>query len=323
MKGSVLNLSLILVLLLNICSCSRSDKKSSAKWQDTVTTGVIPISCDQCFQPIIQAEIDVFESLYPIAGIVPIYTDEVEAIQLLLEDSVSLAVTARPLTEGEKAIITNKKMVVRDFKIAVDAIALIVNKENSESIIGVPNIKKILTGEITEWKQLNPRSKLGKIEVMFDNPNSSTVRYAIDSICRGEELSKNLYAQKSNKEVIEMVAKVPGALGIIGANWINNDNDSTNLSFNEKIKVLSVGRYANPDRYNSFEPYQAHIALGNYPMTRNVYILLSDPKTGLSTGFTSFVTSDRGQRIILKSGILPAASGASIRIVNVNDKYPY
>ena len=308
----------LITVLLTIASCSRAPK--STKWQDTITTGVIPIACDQCFQPVIQAEIDVFESLYPMAGIVPIYTDEVEAIQLLINDSVRLAVTTRGLTEGEKNAFTNRNMIVRELKIAVDAIALIVNQENTESIIGMPAIKKILTGEITEWKQLNPKSKLGKIDVMFDNPNSSTVRYAIDSICGGQELSKNLYAQKNNREVFEIVSQVPGALGIIGVNWISNENDSTNLSFNDKIKVLAVGKYANPDRYNSFEPYQAYIALGNYPMTRNVYILLSDPKSGLSSGFASFVTSDRGQRIILKSGILPATQ--PINIVNVSDKYP-
>jgi phosphate transport system substrate-binding protein len=211
-------------------------------------------------------------------------------------------------------------MVVRELRIAIDAVALIVNTENEESIIGIPTLKRILTGEITEWRELNPRSNLGKIDVIFDNPNSSTVRFAIDSICGGQELSGNLYAQKNNMEVIEKVAEIPGALGIIGVNWISNDNDSTNMSFSEKIKVLAVGRYANPDRFNSFEPFQAFIALRQYPMTRNVYILLSDPRNGLSSGFASFIASDRGQRIILKSGLVPATM--PINIINVHDRNP-
>jgi len=311
----------LISIVLVVSSCNKTPK--STKWQDTTTTGVIPITCDQCFQPIIQSEINVFESLYPMAGIVPIYTDEVEAIQLLMKDSVRLAVTSRGLTDGERAAFTNKKMFVRELEIAIDAIALIVNKENEESIIGIPTIKKILTGEITEWKQLNPKSKLKKIDVIFDNPNSSTIRYAIDSICSGQELSTSLYAQKNNLEVIEMVSKVPGALGIIGVNWISNENDSTQLSFNDKIKVLAVSRFASPDEFNSFQPFQYQIALGKYPMMRSVYILLSDPKSGLSTGFASFVTSDRGQRIILKSGLVPTRGHLRIREVSINDNYPY
>ena len=319
MKRLFLLIPLIIVLVF--VSCNKTPK--SAKWQDTPTTGTIPIACDQCFEPVIQSQIAVFESRYIAASIFPIYTDEVEAIQLLLKDSVRLAVSSRGLTEEEKAVFTDRKMFVRELKIAIDAVALIVNKENEESIIGIPILKKILTGEITEWKQLNPKSKLGKIDVIFDNPNSSTVRYAIDSICGGEGLSEKLYAQKNNLEVLEMVSKVPGALGIIGINWISNENDSTQLSFNDKIKVLAVSPYASPDGYNSFKPFQYQIVLGKYPMTRDVYILLSDPRTGLSTGFASFITGDIGQRIILKSGLVPATGYIRIREVSVSDNYPF
>jgi phosphate transport system substrate-binding protein len=302
---------------MSFSSCKKKNK--DGKWLDTTTTGIIPIACDECFLPIIRAEIDVFESIYKSANILPIYTNEVEAIDLLMKDSVRLAVVSRDLSEKEKAAFLVKKMQVRARKIAVDAIALIVNKENQDTIIGVPVIKKILTGEITEWNQIYPGSKLGKIDVMFDNPNSSTVRYAIDSICYGEPLSDKLYAQKTNMDVVEMVAKLPNALGIIGVNWISNENDTTNMSFSQKIKVMAVSPKEEANYENSFQPYQAYIALNDYPLTRDVFILLSDPRSGLSTGFTSFVMSDRGQRIILKSGILPAVQ--PIRLVSIKDEY--
>jgi len=321
MKRLFLFLSLIAILLV-VASCSNNSNKGpkSTKWRDTLTSGAIYIASDQCFEPVIQAQVAVFESQYLEAGIVPIFTGEMETIRLLMDDSVRLAVVSRELTEREKAVFTSKNMVVRELKIATDAIALIVNKSNEESMIGMPTLKKILTGEITEWKQINPKSKLGKIDVIFDNPNSGTVRYAIDSITGGQGLSDKLYAQENNLQAIEMVSKIPGALGIIGVNWISNENDSTNLSFNDKIKVLAVSRYASPDQYNSYLPFQAYVVYSNYPMIRSVYILLSDPKNGLSTGFASFVTSDRGQRIILKSGLVPATM--PINIVNVHDRYP-
>jgi len=310
----------ILACILLVTSFSACKKKNkNEKWSDTTTTGIVPISCDECFLPIIRAEIDVFESIYQYANILPIYTNEVEAIDLLMQDSVRLAVVSRELYENEKAAIQAKKMQVRARKIAVDAIAIIVNKENQDTIIGVPTLKKILTGEITDWSQIYPKSKLGKIDVMFDNPNSSTVRYAIDSICRGDKLSDKLYAQKTNLDVVEMVSKYPNSLGIIGANWISNENDTTNMSFSSKITVMAVSPYEEADRYNSVQPYQAYIANGDYPLTRDVLMLLSDPKSGLSTGFASFVMSDRGQRVIKKSGILPAT--VPIMLVSIKDEH--
>ena len=75
---------------------------------------------------------------------------------------------------------------------------------------------------------------------------------------------------------------------------------------------MAVSRADSATVENSFKPYQA------YPLTRNVYILLNDPKSGLPSGLSSFLTDFRGQRIILKSGLVPAT--AAVRIVNVQDE---
>ena len=90
--------------LIGICilgilaACNRKPKDGLT---DTYTSGVIAIAADESFQPIVQEEIDVFEGVYPLAGIVPRYTTEVEAINLLLKDSVRLAIATRTLTEEE------------------------------------------------------------------------------------------------------------------------------------------------------------------------------------------------------------------------------
>ena len=308
-------LSLLGVLLLS--SCRNNAPKD--RYTDTLTTGVVGISADESFRPIVQQEIDVFENKFPKAGIVPFFVSEVDAINLLLRDSVRLAIATRKLTEREKEYLKSRKFFAKETKIATDGIAVIVNNRNADSLISVSDLQKIMTGKITNWKELNPNSTLGELKLVFDNPNSSTVRYAIDSICRGEQLSSNLYAQKDNPAVIDFVAQTPGAIGIIGAAWIGNKNDSTRLSFTEDVRVMSVSREKVATPYNSYKPYQAYLALGDYPLTRDVYILLTDPRTGLSSGFTTFVASDIGQRIILRSGIVPATQ--HIRIVNVRDNF--
>jgi len=313
-KGQII-LSLLGILLLFSCRNTPTDPRHT----DTISTGVIGISVDESFQPIVQQQIDVFESRFPMAGIVPFYVSEVEAINLLLSDSVRLAIATRTLTEQEKEYLKSRKFFAREIKIATDGIAVIVNHRNADSLISVSDLRRIMTGKITDWKELNPNSTLGELMLVFDNPNSSTVRFAIDSICRGEPLSPNLYAQKDNPAVIDFVAKTPRAIGIIGAAWIGNENDTTRLSFREDIRVMRVSREEIATPSNSYKPYQAFLALGNYPLTRNVYILLTDPRNGLATGFTSFVTSDIGQRIILKTGIVPATQ--NVRIVNIKDDF--
>jgi phosphate transport system substrate-binding protein len=298
---------------------SCTDKKKG-KWQDDITSGLIHIASDEAFEPIIQTELEVFESIYPSAGIIPIYTTEKEAVDLLYADSVRLCIISRKLTASEKKKFADNKYFPVEWKIATDAVALIVHKSNPDSMLSVKDIEQILTGKVSKWNQLNPKNPLkGDINVVFDNTDSGCLRYMMDSVCKGAALSSNLFAQKKHAEVIDYVSKSPHALGIIGVNWVGNAADSTNMSFNEQVSVVAVSKLDFADGFNSYKPYQAYIATGDYPLRRSVYAVLNDPRGGLSSGFTSFLCSQRGQYIILKSGLVPETQ--PIRIIQTTKEF--
>lgn len=298
-----------------LASCQHKPKDGRT---DTFNSGVVSITADESFEPIIQEEIDVFEGLTPGASIVPIYTTEVEAIDLLLKDSVRLAIATRTFTPKELESFHARKFLPRSIKFATDGLALIVNKANPDTLISVQDFRRILTGEVQQWKEIYPKSKLQDINLVFDNKNSSTVRYAIDSVCGGKPLnSKNVYALNNNKQVIDFVAKTPDAIGVVGVNWLTNHSDSTHLTFRKEVNIMSVSRDSEARIDNSYKPFQAYLLLGQYPLARNIYILLNDPRNGLSWGFSNFLTLDRGQRIILKAGLVPATQ--PIRVIDVQD----
>jgi len=306
---------LICCISLVFFSCK---EKGKPRFTDTYTTGVISIAVDENFRPIIQEELDVFESIYTKSGIVPVFTDEVDAINRLLKDSVRFAIATRTLSDNEKKSMNSRKLFPREIKLAVDGIALILHPSNKDTIISVESLRKIFSGEAKNWKDIFPKSSLGKFTVVFDNPNSSSIRYAIDSICKGTTLSKELNAQKTNLEVINFVSHTPNAIGIIGVNWLGNKKDTTNLTFKNNVRVMSVSNNDPATPYNSYKPYQAYLFYGNYPLARSVYIILNDPRSALPSGLATFMTSDRGQRIILKSGLVPATQ--PVRVVNVKDQ---
>ena len=174
------------------------------------TNGYVYLRCDcnccgRSFQPIVQEEIDVFEGLFPLAGIVPRYVTEVDAVNLLLKDSLRLAITSRRLTPEEMNSFNSRKFFPQEIKIATDGLALITHLGNPDSLISVKDIRRILTGDAKQWKDIYPASRLGDISLVFDNKNSSTVRFAVDSICKGVPLSSQLKALKTNREVIDYV----------------------------------------------------------------------------------------------------------------------
>ena len=269
------------------------------------------------------AEIKSFEANSNYSAIIsPIYSSENEVIRLLTEDSVRLILTTRDLNVLEQKTVEEKQMFIRKFLIAFEGIALIINKANPDSLIGLPTIKKILTGEITEWSQINPESPLGTIRVIFDSNRSGILRYMVDSVAKRESLSPNLYAMNNSDELIEKVCSLPNAIGIVGYNVINNETYWKTSGLREKLMLMRVGKDEKVNLQNTYLPFPGDIKNEDYPLWRPIYVLLSDPKSGLSSGFSIFLAHDIGQLVILKSGLFPAVSAPHIRSVNFVDAYP-
>jgi phosphate transport system substrate-binding protein len=124
---------------------------------------------------------------------------------------------------------------------------------------------------------------------------------------------------KSNKEVIDFVSNTSNAIGIIGVGWVSNKKDTTNLSFIDDIRVMSVSPYEDARIDNSYKPFAAYLALKEYPMVRDIYMITSDVAGGLPAGVLHFVAGDRGQRIVLKCGLVPA--NRPMRLVSVKSKF--
>ena len=302
-----------------LSSCGDSKPKSGRT--DTYSTGTITVAMDESFSPLIEEEIQIFELVNPQAKIKPLYTNELEAINMLKTDSVYIAIAARNYRPDEIDNLKERRMVPVSFPIAYDGLALIVNKENTDTCISVKDFSSILSGKATKWSEIYPGSKLGNFDVVFDNKNSSTVHYCVDSVLNGKPINcPNVSAVKTSAEVINYVEKHKNAIGIIGSNWLNDKRDTTNLTFNKNITVMQVSKLDKATAANSRKPFQYYFLTGEYPLVRTIYVLLNDPRRGLPTGFGNFISGPKGQMIVLKTGLLPFRGELNIRTVDVREE---
>ena len=305
-------------ILLGSCE----NKKPKDGRTDTYSSGAMTFAADESFSPVIEEERELFEFTYPNAKVTPNYTNESEAINLLLKGKVFMAITSRDFTKEERENLKERKQFPQSIKIAYDGLALVQNSSNTDSCISVDNIKKIFSGKITKWNEIYPHSKLGEITVVFDNPNSSAVHYVEDSILGGHAIqNKNVAAVNKTADVIKYVEKNKGAIGIIGSNWLNDKRDSTNLTFKKGIRPMAVSSLPIANVANSWKPFQYYFYNASYPLVRTLYILLNDAHIGLPTGFSNFIISqDKGQKIMLKAGLLPAYGNLTVRQVQVSNE---
>lgn len=303
-------------------SCSQKKKDPNAR-TDTYSSGEITFGADESFAPIIEEEMEVFHSVYTQAKVHPKYISESEGLNLLLANKLPLMFTTRNYKESERQNLVDRDRFPIVERIGYDGLAFITHRSNTDSCMSVKDIKRILTGEALNWKDINPKSaSRGEIIVCFDNKTSSSVHYVEDSILGGKPItSPNVFATKKTAEVIDYVEKTPGAIGIIGSNWLNDKRDSTNLTWKKNIRVLAISKYDDAGPNNSYKPYQGFLYNDNYPFIRTIYALLNDERGryGLPYGFTQFIVAQRGQMILFKAGLLPYYGNVAIREVQVAD----
>ena len=198
---------------------------------------------------------------------------------------------------------------VRSEKIAEDALALIIHPSNNDSLISIDELKAIISGKQTTWK-----SSQAKINVVFDQKNSANFAYLID-LCKIKQLPINVFAVHSNVEVINYVKNNPSALGVIGLNWISDQDDFDVLDFVNGIKVMSV---AKDNKSGHFKPYAGFIFTREYPLKREIWMINKAGRQTLNSGFVLFMKGEKGQLIVQKSALVPA--NAPVRLIQLREE---
>jgi len=293
-------------------SCTMTPKKFT---DETPTRGNIKIAVDESYQLLADAELYTFQSIYKDAKVSPVYLPGDSILKLFLKDSIRVIITSSKLSENEEAYLHGKSIIPKTTRIAYDALAFIVNKSNTDHLIRYNTLKDIFLGKTSKWKQINPKSGLNDIKVVFDNPGSNNVQTIMNKFGMTGSLPNYCYSVNKNSEVVNFVENHPEAIGIISVNWISDPRDSISHSFLGKIKVVSVTSEYDSEGSDFYSPHPAFIANKSYPFIREVYTINRETFAGLGTGFTSFVAGDSGQRIILKMGMVPATM--PIRLVEI------
>lgn len=293
--------SIICLCLAMMSGCDDNKKR----WTDTPTSGAIHILADETYKPLLDSEVMVFESYYPEAKIHIHYKPALEVIQGMAIDSIRMLITSVPIdTSYFISYFKQKEYTPSSTIIAKDAVALIANNSRKGMKITIDEFAKICRGEMTNFSQLSNGNGGGKITLVFDHPASSTVQYIQDSVLKGGQLTPNAYAQKTNEEVMKYVKNNPNAIGVIGANWISDGADEENIEFSKEIFPVEIRDAKTSQHY--YSPHPGYIASHLYPMRRLMRATLKENGAGLGRGFLNFMTGEVGQRIVLKSGIVPA-----------------
>ncbi len=270
-----------------VFACNQISDKNA---KETILKGSTIIYVDETLAPIIEDQVSVFENEYE-AKVTLVAKSESETVNSLFKEEAAIAILSRNLSAEELKIFKQRKINPKTTVFATDAIAFIANKNNKDTLVALQDVISFMQGKpVASIKGL-----------VFDNLNSSTVRYMNSLAGINAIPEKGVFSFKSNDEVIKYVSENDGMIGVVGVNWLSQPLPAMQ-TYVDNVTTLGV-KGLKSDNY--YIPSQNNIAEGKYPLARDLYIINCQGFSGLGMGFASFVAGDVGQRIILKSGLLP------------------
>ncbi len=281
----------MLFLFASACKNQSPDKKE----QNQQESKNLHISVDESFEPVIKEQIKVFESAYPDTKVIAEYKSEAECIRDLEKDSTKVVIISRELSRAETKYFDGKITYKPEFaQLAEDAIAVIVNVNNPDSVFTVNDLKQLLAGDGNK-----------KITVAIDGNNAtSTVRYLKDSVLKGGAFGKNITGAKNSEDLINYIAGNTHAVGFAGISWITDPQGEQQEKAVAKIKTALL-ECKNCEKGVFAKPSQQTITFNQYPLVRGLYYVLKENYPGLGSRFVFFLSTERGQLIFKRALLVP------------------
>jgi phosphate transport system substrate-binding protein len=302
------NRAIFFICFLTFVAGCRSYESQDKELIDTKDRGTIHISADESFQPVVDELVRVYESHHPQTKIIVHYKPEAECFNDFGVDSIRVIIATRGFSPEEREFIVDSlHLAPQKMIVARDAVAVIVNPASPDSLFTKDELIQVLKGNF----------KRNLIPVFDGIKATSTVRFIIDSVLRGDSLTPKAVAARTSEGVIDYIAKTRDAVGFIGVSWIGNPDDTAQLSFLKKVRIGAIESVDRPEWY--VKPYQANIYTRRYRMVRDLVYTLKENHKGLGHGFTSFMSGEIGQKIFKRAYLFPARMNLNIQVVRVTE----
>jgi len=290
----------LFIFAILLAACSKTETL------DNPRSGTVTIAADESFKPLVDALTSAYEGIYPDAHFNVDYKPEQRTVLQLLQDSARIVFTTRKLTKKENDIVKNQKGVIQHQHIAIDGLAVVVSKANSDSLMKLSELKAIFEGKITDWSQLPGSNQSGLITLVFDDVNASNLNFVREKFNIKDLKNLRIIASGSNQKVISDVKANPLYMGFIGVNWISDGHSVMSEELSKGLNVFGISKSDNPKSISEYyQPFQGGLELRNYPLSRDVYIISREGYSGLGGGLMTYIARDVGGLIIQKMGLIP------------------
>ncbi len=273
----------VIVALAVVMGCGPAERD--------VTRGTLRVAGSDAALRLMRAEADTFVAYYKKATIAVEGGGTVVGLEALINRETDLAVLSREPSAEERAAADSVGVEVYLYKFALDGLAIIVRRDNMVYALGFDEVRRIFSGEVDDWADLG--GKPGGIRVVATGVQTGATSFVRRELLGGAPFAAGVERAPTTRAVDDSVAAHEGAIGY-----------ASMAELDDRVKALPISPPGGgPLVALSFETVHKQ----QYPLIRTFYFgTRGIPTDDLVSGFVSFVTSTRGQRIVYESGFVPA-----------------
>ena len=278
----------IIFSLLSIEGCLPQPK-------ETPTKGYLKCYVDESLFNVVKDERDLFVNLYGESKIDLVTVKAREGIAAVLNGEAKMFVGSRNLNKEEREFVRKNKSEVKVFKFCYDGIAVIVNDNDKRGKLSIDELKELLLGIKRN------------VKVIVPEPNSGVYEIVKNELLEGKDPA-GAEVLNSEREVIDKIKKSKNTIGLVGLDLLKNVSGIVVLEIAGSDQDITGKKY--------YEPLPAYLVNGSYPLTRTTYIFLNEVGLHVASGFTTFLTGNQGQRLVMKNDLGPAT--VPVKLIQLN-----
>ena len=220
------------------------------------------------------------------------------AFQCLKDHSCDVGMSSRPISAEEVSSLASLGDMTapsNEHIVAMDGIAIIVNRANRVTKLTMSQIGGIFSGSITRWAQVDGSG--GDIHRFIRDKKSGTYETFAQFALHGRDLATNgATVQEDNQALSAAVAKDESGIGFVGLPYVNAC----------KAVAVQDGDAA------PLAPSTFSVATEDYAFSRRLYLYTAEHiQQQQAAQFVDYALSDAGQKIVGDTGFVPLSVDAS------------
>ena len=252
--------------------------ESAASDNNKKLSGIITMVGSTSMEKLANAAAEAFMMKYPDVQVTAEFPGSSAGVEAVLAGNSDIGNASRNLKDAEKASGAVENIV------AIDGIAVILDKTNTVTDLSKDQLIKIYTGEISNWSEVGGANQ--PIVVVGREAGSGT-RGAFEELLKVEEQCKYSNEINSTGGVMAKVASTSGAIGYVSLDVLDDSVHAAKLE--------------------GVEPTPESIKAGNYFLSRPFVMATVgeiSTQSELVQAFFEYLKSGEGKELISKIGLI-------------------